>query len=441
MCSSDLAERPVLERRVGIVLADHLRREDEAVRLLDSASAGPTPDVEAARVLERIYQVRGDWERVVDALLRRARGTDGAERVDCLANAARIRVETLRDRAGAAEIYDALLKVEPEHAEALRFRAEFLFEAGRLDEAAVLFERMEPGELARDVDDFDAQLEVAGYFHQFGEALRRLGRKADAILRYERALSLSPTHLPSLEAVGPMYVAAGDWTKADKIWKQLLQLMGGHGNPEQLAKIYANLGTIEYHLGQPDKARKRFTKALELRPNDIGALRGYGAVLYASADWNNLLNIFNNIIYHTQDPADVVDAYMNKGFVLDARLNLPDKAAQHYEKSLAFDPAQPMAFLRLAELALRRQDWPEAASLADRGLQVPDGAPGARALLLLVRSVAYQACGDSRAASDGYRSALVADPGVTSMLGGATIEDYDKVHELVRARLQASQQL
>ena len=164
-------------------------------------------------------------------------------------------------------------------------------------------------------------------------------------------------------------------------------------------------------------------------------------MLYASADWNNLLNIFNNIIYHTQDPADVVDAYMNKGFVLDARLNLPDKAAQHYEKSLAFDPAQPMAFLRLAELALRRQDWPEAASLADRGLQVPDGAPGARALLLLVRSVAYQACGDSRAASDGYRSALVADPGVTSMLGGATIEDYDKVHELVRARLQASQQL
>ncbi|MFN7145393.1 MAG: tetratricopeptide repeat protein, partial [Myxococcota bacterium] len=239
----------------------------------------------------------------------------------------------------------------------------------------------------------------------------------------------------------PMYMAAGEWTKADKVWKQLLQLTGGHGNPEQLAKIYASLGTVEHHLGQADKARKRFTKALELRPNDIGALRGYGAVLFAAEDWNNLLNIFNNIIYHTQDPGDVIDAYLNKGFVLDARLGLPDKAAQHYEKSLAFDPGQPQALLRLAELALRRQDWPEAASLAERGLAIQDETPLLRSFLLLIRSIAYQACGDARAASDGYKSALVVDPTLTNTLGGATIDDYEKVHEILRSRLQASQRL
>ncbi|MDP2313245.1 MAG: hypothetical protein Q8P41_10095 [Pseudomonadota bacterium] len=436
------ADRSVLQRRIGVALAEHLRREDEAIRFLDAASGGPAPDVEAARHLERIHLGRGEWDRVVDALLRRARSTaDVAERADALANAARIRVETLRDRAGAADIYDELLKIEPEHPEALRYRGEFLYESGRIEEAVVIFERMETHELARDVDDFDAQVEVSMYFYRFAEALRRLGRTEDAILRYERALALNATHLPSLEAVGPMYMAASDWVKADKVWKQLLQLTGGHGNPEQLARIYASLGTVEHRLGQPEKARKRFTKALELRPNDIAALRGYGAVLFAAEDWNNLLNIFNNIIYHTQDPSDVIDAYLNKGFVLDARLGLPEKAAQHYEKSLAFDPGQPQALLRLAELALRRQDWPEAASLADRGLQIQDEAPLVRSFLLLVRSIAYQACGDGRAAMDGYKSAIVVDPGVVATLGGATIEDYEKVHEILRSRLQSAQRL
>lgn len=436
------SDRSALQRRIGIAFAEHLRREEEAIRFLDAASGGPAPDVEAARVLERIHLGRGEWDRVVDALLRRARATeDTAERADCLANAARIRVETLRDRAGAAEIYDELLLTAPSHPEALRYRGEFLYESGRYEDAVGIFERMERYELGRDVDDFDAQVEVSTYFYRFAEGLRRLSRIPEAILRYERSLALNPTHLPSLEAVGPLYLEAGDWAKADKVWKQLLQLTGGHGNPEQLARIYASLGTVEHRLGQPEKARKRFTKALELRPNDISALRGYGAVLFAAEDWNNLLNIFNNIIYHTQDPTDVIDAYLNKGFVLDARLGLPEKAAQHYEKSLAFDPGQPQALLRLAELALRRQDWPEAASLADRGLQIQDDSPLVRSFLLLVRSIAYQACGDGRAAMDGYRSAIAADPAISSTLGGASIEDYDKVHEILRSRLQSALRL
>jgi tetratricopeptide (TPR) repeat protein len=338
-------------------------------------------------------------------------------------------------------VYEELLRIAPEHPEALRFRAELAYESNRLDEAVALFERMESQESARDLDDFDAQVEVAMYFFRFAEALRRTGRPADAMLRYEKALALNPTHLPSLEAVGPVYMTAGEWTKADKVWKQLLQLTGGHGNPEQLARIYASLGTVEHQLGQADKARKRFTKALELRPNDIGALRGYGAVLFAAEDWNNLLNIFNNIIYHTQDPADVIDAYLSKGFILDARLGLPDKAAQHYEKSLAFDPGQPQALVRLGELALRRQDWPEAASLAERGLQMQDGSSSLRAFLLLIRSIAYQACGDGRAAAEGFRSALGVDASLAATLGGATIEDYEKVHEILRARLQDAQRL
>jgi hypothetical protein len=96
--------------------------------MLDAASAGSAPDVIAARALERVHLGRGDWERVADARVRRARATeDAAERVEALAGAARVRIENLRDRNGASEVYEELLRAAPEHPEALRFRAELLY--------------------------------------------------------------------------------------------------------------------------------------------------------------------------------------------------------------------------------------------------------------------------------------------------------------------------
>lgn len=429
------AEANVLRRRMATVLSEHLRRDDEALRLLDVASAAPDGDVEAARMLERMYQSRNDWERVVDALQRRAAAsTVVAERVEALSRAARIRRETLQDKDGAAALAGAILALDPTNLDALRTRSNQLWEAGDHAAAAELFERLESSEADRDLDDFDAQIESALFYYRYAEALARSGREADALRRYERALELNPTHLPTLEAIGPLFIAREDWPKAEKVFRQLLQLTGGLGNNEQLARVYASLGTVELHVGQIDKAKKRFTKALELRPNDLTALKGLSEVLRRQGDWNNLLNIYNNVIYHTHDPQDVIRAYLSKGLVLDAHLHLPEKAAQHYEKSLAFDPAQPVALLRLGELALRRQDWPEAASLADRGLQLQSDVGAVRAGLHLVRAVAYQACGDDAAARDGFNAAVREDPSVGTELGD--IGDWTRAHDLVRTRVQ-----
>ena len=96
----------------------------------------------------------------------------------------------------------------------------------------------------------------------------------------------------------------------------------------------------------------------------MGALLGTAGVLFARGEWNNLLNIYNNIIYHAQEPYRVIEAYLAKGFVLDSKMNLPDKAAQHYQKSLDYDPAQPTALrsgsdgCRGRDLQLRRRGRP-----------------------------------------------------------------------------------
>ncbi len=435
---AEASERTSLMRRIGVVLTEHMHRDDDAIRFLDSATTGPNADVTAAEVLERVYTSRGEWDRVVDTLLRRSRAeTEAPKKAAALSRAAQVRLETLQDRNGAAALYAELLAVDPLNAEALPFRSEYLYEAGQLAQAVELFERQEALENARDMGDFDVQIEVSLYYYRFADALRRLGRTLDAVRQYERALELNPTHLPTLEAIGPMYMENREWAKAERVWRQILQLTGGHGNNEQLARVYANLGIVEYRLGQVDKARRRFVKALDLKPTDVFALKGYSTVLYAMNDWNNLLTVYNNIIFHTHDPADVIDAYLGKGWVLDTRLNLPDKAAQHYEKSLAFDPRQPVALLRLAEIALRREDWPEAATYADRGLQIPELKAPLRAALFLVRTIAYQAVGDGHAAGEAMHAALIADPTLVVAFENIPISNIDQIHGHLRERIQS----
>ncbi len=430
------AERSALLRRLGEASVQHLRRDDDALRFLEAATSGAHADAEAFVVYERLLSGRGEHARLVDVLLRRARNTQvQSEKLDCLARAARTRLDLLQDKAGAAAIYDELLAIDPAQADALRFRGDYLFDSGDFAGSTSLFERMEPAELAANRDDFDDQIDGASFFYRFAEALRRAGRAADAVVRYERALELNPTHLPTLEAVGPLYMDEKSWAKAERVYKQVMQLTGGQGQSEQMARTYARLGVAEFHLGQVDRARKRLSKALELRSNDVDALKGLGLVMAAQKDWNNLLNIYNNIIYHTHEPTDVTDAYLAKALVLDVHLGMPDKAGQHYEKSLAFDPSQPHALLRLSELALRKRDWPDAAAQVDRAADLESTRNDVRAALHVVRAIACQACGDGDAARAAWVLGEAADPTLMAGLPSEGLEDYDKVHEALRARI------
>jgi tetratricopeptide (TPR) repeat protein len=432
------AARSDFMAELGEVLLHKLHRESDALRYLDAASAAEYPSLKAARELERIYMARGAWEQVVEIMVRQAQATkEPAEAAAILLRAAEARLDTLHDRDGAADIYRMILEIEPTNPEALRFRGDYLYRSDDLDGAVEIFRQLEGVDEELDLDDFDVRIEAAQYYFRFGDSLRRIGDEAAALLRYEKALEFNTSHLPTLEAVGPIYIVNEQWNKAANTFRQILQLTGGQGDPERIARTYTSLGIIEHNLGKLDKAKKRFNKALELRPNDIAALQGIASVLFSRKDWNNLLNVYNNIIYHAQEPREVVEAYLTKGYVLDAKLELPAKAAQHYEKSLDFDPAQPAAYLRLAELALRKQDWPEASGLADRGLSLEIEDSNLLSGLHLIKSIAHQSCGDAEAAQGGYRAALDASPALLESLGeemAAAEEMYSWLRKLLQEK-------
>ena len=78
------------------------------------------------------------------------------------------------------------------------------------------------------------------------------------------------------------------------------------------------------------------------------------------------MEVYNNVVYHATSHADITAAYLVKAHVLDQKLDRIDKAIQHVERSLAFDPNQPTARLLLMELLLRAGKFDQVVSLAER---------------------------------------------------------------------------
>jgi tetratricopeptide (TPR) repeat protein len=165
-------ERSALLRRVGIVSEEHLN-PDEAMRYYELAISEDPPDLEAARRLQRVYAMRGDWPGTIRTLqLQSDLVTDIKERTDFLEKAARIESETRHDRDAAAEIYARVLGIDKNNERALRFQAFHLFEAGRFDEALPVCRRLEPVvEAGQDMDDFDVRMELSQFYFYFAQML------------------------------------------------------------------------------------------------------------------------------------------------------------------------------------------------------------------------------------------------------------------------------
>jgi tetratricopeptide (TPR) repeat protein len=431
------AELAEFQTELGQAHLKDLHNEGQAITLLDAASQGPHATLLAAQTLEKIHATRGSWAEVTEAKLRQARILgDGEEATQIYVETARTQLQQLQDPGAAAATYQRVLGLVPDHAEALRFCGEHLYGAQDYEAAVEIFDRVAKLDEDRDLEDFDVRIESALTHFHCAEALRHLGRMDEACSRYEAALELNGNHLPSLEAVGPLYMDGESWPEAERVYRQVLQLTGGQGDPESVANTYTRLGRVELALGHAEKARKRFAKATQVRPNDIGALQGMAMLLFADEDWRALLDVYNKIIPAAERHEEVIEAYLTKGFVLDAKMGLPAKAAQHYLKSLRLDPKQPWALLRLAEISLRDDDWAEAASTADRGLFHDDAPSTVRSGLQLVKAIVHATSGEDEEANEAYASAIEGDSALAEALGDA-LPDASVMHAHLTQQLQA----
>jgi tetratricopeptide (TPR) repeat protein len=251
----------------------------------------------------------------------------------------------------AEQFYARVLRVLPDHPDALTLSGALALARGRKDEAIRLTRRAikkHPGHL-------DAYLHLA-------EALETSGRAPEAIAVCRKALDRAPQFAKGHSRLAKLLADAGDNVGAVDHAKAALAVI-----PRSVEALCA-LGLGSRRLGQMSAAEDAYREALRIAPADVAALAGYAAFL--------------NEVDRTSD------------------------AAEFYRLALERLPNHPLLLGGLARVFERDDDMAAALALYENALV---SAPGS-ADLLHRRGCCLRDLGDFDGAAAAFDKALAAAP-------------------------------
>jgi tetratricopeptide (TPR) repeat protein len=216
----------------------------------------------AIAALEKLARDRRDNVLLADMLNRRVATINGADRINLLVEIADLEKKAGRNDAALAALSQAQKDV-PNDVRVLAPLADLYFAAGRLDEAAPIYDT-----LAADAKTQRRMKDVSRFRQRQGGILEARGDRAGALTAYEEALRVNPTDVVTMTGLGRLYFSAGDWEKARKIYQSLvLQNIDSDAGVTK-GEVYWALGKIHIELGQSPKAKSMFQRGLEIEPQN-----------------------------------------------------------------------------------------------------------------------------------------------------------------------------
>src|SRR5450631_317031 len=238
----------------------------------------------------------------------------------------------------AEKLYARVLKVAPEHSDALQLlglakaQGGQMGEAFRLMSAALTINPKAPDvlmnlanvlhALKRDAEALDCLDKALALrpgdpvaLHNRGNALLALGRPQDALACFDEVLALHPRHADALLNRGSALATLNRTEQALADFDAALALMPGHP-----AALY-NRGNALAALGRYDEAIAAFDRALTAAPNHGQAWNNRGRALQALNRHDDAIKSFDKAIALQKDYAD---AHFNRALSL---LTLGDLAS------------------------------------------------------------------------------------------------------------------
>jgi tetratricopeptide (TPR) repeat protein len=236
---------------------------DTAVLHLKQALVHDSTHGAAIAALEKLARDRRDSLLLADMLGRRvALIGSPSERVALLVELADLERRANRSDLALAALANAAQDA-PDDVRVLAPLADLYFAAGRLDEAAPIYDR-----LAKEAKAERRMKDVARFRQRQGAILEARGDRPGALGAYEEALRVNPTDVHTMTGLGRLYFESSDWEKARKIYQSLVLQNIDTESGVTKGEVYWALGTIHLQLGQPPKARSMFQRGLEIEPHN-----------------------------------------------------------------------------------------------------------------------------------------------------------------------------
>lgn len=156
---------------------------------------------------------------------------------------------------------------------------------------------------------------------------------------------------------------------------------------QQHADELLRLGSACYHLGQYERALAHYSKAIELVPNDQGAITNHAIVNYDLGRYQAALQDLERAVKLGENPW----IYLYRGLIQE-RLGEKKRAFDNYTRAIRLDTTLPEGYYRRSLLHAEAEEYEKALEDANRAIELDSEHGGA----YTARGLARAALGDSQ---------------------------------------------
>lgn len=329
---------------------EHFLKADIAAQHLEQVIEIDANHEDAYFALERNYRKMRQWLELINTYERHVSATlDRKTKIDLYGHIAQVYADEVEDADRAIDAYRNIVDLDDVNIDALDALAKLHDKQGDAEQSIDFMTRV--AELTQ-----DTRQRVEAYF-RIGRALDdKLGDRVSAQERYEMAIDLDPSHLPSLAAVRQIALDNADY---DKAARYLDQEQSYTTAPRQRARLLVELGNLrEHQLGDHDSAILAFEAAHEADEENEDAALPLIDEYIASEEWAKAEPLLDLVVRKaTKRDRSEQHELNNKLGLVCAALGKDDKALKAYTAAHQLDLTDQVTIRGLAEVSFRLGDW------------------------------------------------------------------------------------
>ncbi len=359
--TTDEKHRHALLYRLGYILQVHLEEPARAIAFYrDVIEQDPEHEkaklalesmlqgeemlaLEAASILERIYELEDNWEKLTGLyVLKAGYSMDSQEKVDLFVKIAQIKEGQLQEPAAAFGFYGQALK----ECLALPMLPDVLDNLQRLAAMENKWAELVEMYKANVEEILDTVLQEKVFLIIADVARDELKNLELARTYYQKVLENRPDSREALDALEFVYKEVSDWEALLGIYLKRAEL--GYGDPEIRYNALVLAATLcRTQLKRPKDAISHYKEIIEFRPADAGIFRALEELYFDQEAWEELIELYDHRIRYVDDIAEAVEIRYNMGEIYQDYLKETERALEMFKGALGGDPGREDTVRRL----------------------------------------------------------------------------------------------
>jgi tetratricopeptide (TPR) repeat protein len=342
-----------LLREVITIMPEH----DGALGALESMLSDAELGARAAGLLEPVYEGRGDWHKLIQALdVSLGSIPDGQQRVDVITRIGEIYADQIGDLGKAFEVYCRALREAPD-SPGITARLEELAKAqGALGAMVEVI-----AELAAEARDplLGKQLWIKAAQLRDHD----LGDVDGAVAAYSQALELDEADMEIIAALESLYRRTERWKDLLKVLRRKVKQLD---DPREQENVLAQMAMIhDEMLQQPEKAIRLYNEVLEMDPGSATALSALDALFERQQMWDELSENIGRQLSMAEDEQSRIRLMLRLADLRESRMGAAPAAIEIYREALDRDASCAPALGALERLLQNPEHQPRVAEILE----------------------------------------------------------------------------